>query len=271
MRVLVTGHLGYIGAVLTPLLVAAGHDVVGLDTDLYRACTFGDPGQLAAVPALATDLRDVTVEQLAGFDAVVHLAALSNDPLGDLDPELTYDINHHASVRLARLAREAGARRFLFSSSCSNYGAAGGALLDEDSALNPVTPVRRESRCAPSATSPRSPTEGFSPGLAAQRHGLRRVRRGCASTSSSTTSSPGRTPPARSASRATARRGARSSTSRTSRGPSWRSWPRPQERDPRPGLQRRGDARELPDPRPAADRGAGRARLPRRAGAGRLT
>jgi len=140
VRVLVTGHLGYIGTVLTPLLVEAGHEVVGLDSDLYRACTFGDPARLPSVATLTTDLRDVSVEQLAGFEAVIHLAALSNDPLGDLDPTLTYDINHHASVHLARLARDAGVRRFLFSSSCSNYGAAGGALLDEDSPLNPVTP-----------------------------------------------------------------------------------------------------------------------------------
>ncbi len=140
MRVLVTGHRGYLGAVLVPVLQAAGHDVVGLDSDLYRGCTFGDPAAMPAVPEIDADLRDIALEQLDGIDAVAHLAALSNDPLGDLDPSLTYDINHAASVRLARLARDAGARRFLFSSSCSNYGAAGGAMLDEDSPLRPVTP-----------------------------------------------------------------------------------------------------------------------------------
>jgi len=140
MRVLVTGHRGYIGAVLVPVFQEAGHEVVGLDSDLYRGCTFGDPAGLPAVPDLGVDFRDVGAEQLDGFDAIVHLAALSNDPLGDLDPALTYEINHLASVRLARLGRDAGVRRFLFSSSCSNYGAAGGALLDEDSPLRPVTP-----------------------------------------------------------------------------------------------------------------------------------
>jgi nucleoside-diphosphate-sugar epimerase len=140
MRVLVTGHLGYIGCVVVPVLQEAGHDVVGLDSDLYRGCTFGDPGGLPAVPRFDVDLRDVRVEQLDGLDGVVHLAALSNDPLGDLNSTLTYDINHDASVRLARLARDAGVSRFVFSSSCSNYGAAGGAMLDESSALNPVTP-----------------------------------------------------------------------------------------------------------------------------------
>jgi nucleoside-diphosphate-sugar epimerase len=140
MRVLVTGHRGYIGSVLVPVFEAAGHEVVGLDSDLYRGCTFGDPAAVPAIPDLGSDLRDVSVEQLDGIDAIVHLAGLSNDPLGDLDPTLTYDINHEASIRLARLGRDAGVRRFLFSSSCSNYGAAGGALLDEDSALRPVTP-----------------------------------------------------------------------------------------------------------------------------------
>lgn len=140
MRVLVTGERGYIGAVLVPVFQAAGHEVVGLDSDLYRGCDFGDPAGVPAVRQVATDLRDVTGEQLDGIDAIVHLAALSNDPLGDLEPTLTYDINHEASVRLASLGREAGVRRFLFSSSCSNYGAAGGALLDEDSPLRPVTP-----------------------------------------------------------------------------------------------------------------------------------
>jgi len=139
MRVLVTGHRGYIGSVVVPVFQVAGHEVVGLDTDLYRGCTFGDPTGVPAIPDLGTDLRDVSVEQLDGIDAIVHLAALSNDPLSDLDPLLTYEINHEASVRLARLARDAGVRRFLFSSSCSNYGAAGGALLDEDSPLRPVT------------------------------------------------------------------------------------------------------------------------------------
>jgi nucleoside-diphosphate-sugar epimerase len=139
MRVLVTGHLGFIGAVVVPIFAAAGHDVVGLDTDLYRGCTFGDPAALPTIPEIEADLRDVTLQQLDGIDAIVHLAALSNDPLGDLDAGLTYDINHEASVRLARLAREAGVQRFLFSSSCSNYGAGAGAMLDEDSPLRPVT------------------------------------------------------------------------------------------------------------------------------------
>jgi nucleoside-diphosphate-sugar epimerase len=140
MRVLVTGHRGYIGAILTPMLLREGHKVMGLDSDLYRACTFGEPSRLADVPTLVKDLRDVVRADLEGVDAVLHLAALSNDPLGDIDPELTFDINHRASVRLARLAKEAGVQRFVFSSSCSNYGAAGGDLLDETAALHPVTP-----------------------------------------------------------------------------------------------------------------------------------
>ncbi len=140
MRVLVTGHRGYIGAILVPVFQAAGHDVVGLDTDLYRDCTFGDPSAVPTVPEIDADLRDVRLEQLDGIEAIVHLAALSNDPLGDLDATLTFDVNHLASVRLARLGREAGVRRLLFSSSCSNYGAGGGAMLDERSLLRPVTP-----------------------------------------------------------------------------------------------------------------------------------
>lgn len=140
MRVLVTGHLGYIGTVLTPMLVAAGHDVTGLDTDLYAGCTYGDASGIADVPAIRKDVRDVERDDLDGFDAVIHLAALSNDPLGDLNPAITDEINHVASVRLARLAKEAGVERFVFSSSCSNYGAAGEDWLAEESALNPVTP-----------------------------------------------------------------------------------------------------------------------------------
>lgn len=140
MRVLVTGHLGYIGTVLTPLLVAEGHEVVGLDADLYRRCTFGDPAAISDVPTIVKDLRDVEVGDLEGVDAVCHLAALSNDPLGNLDPDLTYAINHRASIRLAEYAKHAGATRFVFSSSCSNYGAAGGELMDEEAELAPVTP-----------------------------------------------------------------------------------------------------------------------------------
>ncbi len=138
MRVLVTGHLGYIGAVLVPLALRAGHTVVGLDSDLYGGCDFGSAP--TRVPSLGGDLRDVAAGDLAGVDAIVHLAALSNDPLGDLDPALTDAINHRASLRLASLARDAGVRRFVFSSSCSNYGAAGDDLVDEQATLRPLTP-----------------------------------------------------------------------------------------------------------------------------------
>jgi nucleoside-diphosphate-sugar epimerase len=138
MRVLVTGHDGYIGAVLTPLLQTEGHEVVGLDSCLFGACRFGDPGP--EVPTIRGDLRDVAPHHLEGVDAVIHLAALSNDPLGNLDADLTYEINHQASVRLAEAARAAGVARFLFSSSCSLYGAAGEDFLTEEAAFNPVTP-----------------------------------------------------------------------------------------------------------------------------------
>jgi nucleoside-diphosphate-sugar epimerase len=138
MRILLTGHRGYIGSVMGPVLSGGGHEVVGLDTDYYAACTF--VGRVSELPTLDKDVRDVGPRDLEGFDAVVHLAALSNDPLGDLNPELTYDINHHGSVQLARAAKEAGVSRFLLSSSCSNYGAAGDAMVDETSPLHPVTP-----------------------------------------------------------------------------------------------------------------------------------
>jgi nucleoside-diphosphate-sugar epimerase len=137
MRILVTGHKGYIGTVMVPMLLGAGHEVVGLDSDLFRQCTFR-PG-IHDVPDLRLDLRDAQVRDLAGFDAVAHLGALSNDPLGDLNPEITYDINHAASVRLARLAKEAGVARFLYSSSCSSYGQAGDNLVDETAELHPIT------------------------------------------------------------------------------------------------------------------------------------
>jgi nucleoside-diphosphate-sugar epimerase len=138
MRILLTGHKGYIGAVAGPILQSAGHEVVGLDSDLFAGCEFGDAA--AAIPEIRKDMRDLTKADLLGFDAVLHFAALSNDPLGDLDPKLTYDINHLASVRLAELAKQAGVKRFVFSSSCSTYGAAGDDFHDENAPLNPVTP-----------------------------------------------------------------------------------------------------------------------------------
>jgi nucleoside-diphosphate-sugar epimerase len=139
MRVLLTGHLGYIGTVLAPMLVKAGHDVVGLDSDLYSTCTYSAGGDLWQAPTILKDTRDVSANDLAGFDGIIHLAALSNDPLGDLKPSLTDDINHRASVRLAELAKKIGVRRFVFASSCSNYGKAGQDMIDESGALNPVT------------------------------------------------------------------------------------------------------------------------------------
>ncbi len=138
MRVLLTGHRGYIGTILTPMLLAAGHEVVGMDTDLYSRCTFGDT--IPEIPTIQKDIRDAEASDLAGFNAVLHLAGLSNDPLGDLNPQLTFDINHLASVHLAKLAKAAGVSRFIFSSSCSNYGSAGETPVDETSELNPVTP-----------------------------------------------------------------------------------------------------------------------------------
>lgn len=138
MKVLVTGHRGYIGAVLTPLLLERGHDVTGFDSDLYRACTF--VGGLSEIPAIDKDVRDISQEHLIGFDAIIHLAGLSNDPLGDYRPELTDEINFKASLELAKLAKQAGVTRFLFASSCSNYGASGAEFLDESARFNPVTP-----------------------------------------------------------------------------------------------------------------------------------
>ncbi|HVB80544.1 MAG TPA: SDR family oxidoreductase [Candidatus Binataceae bacterium] len=138
MRILLTGHKGYIGVVLTRMLLDAGHEVCGLDSDLFRRCSFGEAPP--TIPEICKDIRDVEFADVKGYHAILHLAGLSNDPLGYLNPQLTADINHHASVRIAKLAIEAGVKRFVFSSSCSNYGAAGDDLLREDSQLNPVTP-----------------------------------------------------------------------------------------------------------------------------------
>jgi nucleoside-diphosphate-sugar epimerase/SAM-dependent methyltransferase len=140
MRVFVTGHLGYIGTILTPMLLQAGHEVVGCDADLYESCTFAPGGEIVPVRTLRKDIRDLDTADLLGFDAVLHLAGLSNDPLGDFHPDTTFDINHRASVRLAALAKCAGVSRFVFSSSCSSYGRAGDDFIDETGELNPVTP-----------------------------------------------------------------------------------------------------------------------------------
>ena len=139
MKVLVTGHQGYIGTVMVPKLIAAGHQVFGCDTNLYERCTFAEGGEIASVPTLRADIRDLTLEDVKGFDAIIHLAALSNDPLSDLDAQLTYDINHLASVRLAELGKKAGVMRFLYASSCSNYGLAGENMVDETGELKPLT------------------------------------------------------------------------------------------------------------------------------------
>jgi nucleoside-diphosphate-sugar epimerase len=139
VKILVTGHDGYIGSVFTPMARAAGHDVTGLDAFWFEGCALGPEPE--AVRALRLDVRDTEVEHLRGYDAVVHLAAISNDPLGHLDPDRTYEINHRGSVRIAQLAKRAGVERFIFASSCSLYGAASpDDLLTESAPFRPVTP-----------------------------------------------------------------------------------------------------------------------------------
>jgi nucleoside-diphosphate-sugar epimerase len=143
IQILVTGHLGYIGTVMVPILKGAGHDVTGCDTDLYARCTYVGGGDVATIRNVRKDVRDLSLQDLKGFDAVIHLAALSNDPLGDLNEDVTYHVNHVATVRLASMAKQAGIERFLFASSCSSYGVAGDDLIDETGALNPVTAYAR--------------------------------------------------------------------------------------------------------------------------------
>ena len=161
MRVLITGHLGYVGSVLTPLAVEAGHDVAGLDTGYFAECTLV-PEQLS-VPTIRKDLRDLTPADLQGFEAVMHLGALSNDPIGNLNAAWTEEINFKASVRLADLAKAAGVRRFLFSSSCIMYGMSTTEVMTEESPLDPKTEyarskVRAEQAIAKLADAAFSPT-----------------------------------------------------------------------------------------------------------------
>jgi nucleoside-diphosphate-sugar epimerase len=146
MRVLVTGHDGYIGSVLVPALQRAGHAVVGVDSGLFAACTFGDDD--TRVESMTRDVRDLEPQDLDGFDAVLHLAAVCNDPIGNLNPEATYGINHVATVQLAERAKQAGVERFLFSSSCSLYGKAGNGMVNEEAAFAPVTPYGRSKALA---------------------------------------------------------------------------------------------------------------------------
>lgn len=138
MKVLVTGSQGYIGTVLVPMLVKEGHDVTGLDSDLYEQCTFS--GNIPDIKLIKKDVRDVGKDDVEGFEAIIHLAGLSNDPLGDYRPNLTEDINEKGSIDLAKVAKSVGVKRFLFASSCSNYGAAGDNFLTEKAPFNPVTP-----------------------------------------------------------------------------------------------------------------------------------
>ncbi len=141
MRVLLTGHRGYIGSVMVPMLQEQGHEVVGLDTDWFQRCTF--TGTIPEVESINKDTRDIEESDIEGFDAIIHLAGLSNDPMGDFRPMITEEINDAASVRLAEMAKKVGVKRFLFASSCSNYGASGDNFLTEEADFNPVTAYGR--------------------------------------------------------------------------------------------------------------------------------
>jgi nucleoside-diphosphate-sugar epimerase len=159
-RILITGHNGYIGSVMTPLLLEAGHDLVGLDTGYFEECTLVPGG--GAAPSVRKDIRDLEPGDLRGFDSVVHLAALSNDPIGNLNDAWTEEINYAASVRLAQLAKASGVQRFLFSSSCIMYGMSEAAIVSEDSPLDPKTAYARSKVKAERAISALT-GDGFSP------------------------------------------------------------------------------------------------------------
>lgn len=143
MKILVTGHLGYIGTVLVPMLLKKGHDVVGMDADWYARCTFGDASPIVDVKNIRKDIRQASVNDLRGFDTVMHLAALSNDPLGNYNADLTDEINNRAAVRLGEMAKQAGVKHFIFSSTCSNYGVAGNDFIDENGSFHPYTPYAK--------------------------------------------------------------------------------------------------------------------------------
>lgn len=160
MRVIVTGNLGYIGTVMTLMLHAQGYEVTGIDTNFYEDCGFGD-----APPPIITirkDIRDVEISDLKGFDAIMHLSALSNDPLSDFNPQITYDINYKASFRLAQLAKAAGVQRFIFSSSCSVYGESASEVLTEEAQPNPITAYAQSKLLAEKAISKLADSD-FSP------------------------------------------------------------------------------------------------------------
>ena len=252
VRVLVTGHHGYIGSVLAPVLRDAGHDVVGLDTFYYRGCDFGDGA--SSSPSLALDVRDVRPADLEGFDAVVHLAALSNDPLGDLNPDWTYAINRDGTVALARAAKEAGVRRFVFASSCSMYGAAeGDDALDEAAPLRPLTPYA-ESKVAAEEALARARRRRLLAGLDAQRDRLRRLAAPAPRHRPEQPRRLGAHDRARSGSRATARSWRPLVHVRDVRAATLALLEAPDDARPRRGVQHRLRGAELPHPRARGDR-----------------